>query len=387
MLIRSGQARTRAELIARTGLSRSTVTQRLSELFDLNLIVSVGDAASTGGRPPSFLSFNSRAGAVISVVLGSTHMRVALLDLGGEILAQHVEAHVMSGGPVATLERVAAAVDGLRDDAGIEPHPIWGCGVGLPGPVEFASGRPVSPPIMPGWDGFPVGDWLRDRFSCTVLVDNEVNVMTLGEREQCFPGERDLVCVKVGTGIGAGLIIDGRLYRGAQGSAGDIGHIYVPGHDDVVCECGNTGCLEAVVSGRGLARRLREAGLDTHSSRDVVREAQNGSQIAVQVVREAGRELGLVLAGLVNSINPAVVVLTGAMTAAGDNLLAGAREVVYRRSAPLATRNLRIVTSTSSDKAGIVGAATMTVDALLDRITGAEAQPPSSFATATSRAG
>jgi predicted NBD/HSP70 family sugar kinase len=358
-LIRSGAARTRAELIAQTGLSRSTVSQRLSQLFDSNLVVGEGEASSTGGRPATILAFNGSAGIVIAAALGATRSRVAVVDVGGKVLAEHEEAHSIAEGPTATLEGIAAQAEALLKRARVKKADVWGFGVGLPGPVEFASGRPISPPIMPGWDGFPVAEWLEEKFSCTVLVDNDVNVMALGEREHLFAGEDEFMFVKVGTGIGAGIIAGGHLHRGAQGSAGDIGHIYVPGHDDVVCECGNTGCLEAVVGGRALARRLRARGLDTANSRDVVVQVLAGHTDAVLAVREAGRELGLVLAGLVNAVNPAVIVLGGAISAAGDHLLAGVREVIYRRSPPLATRNLRIVASATGGRAGVMGAASM----------------------------
>lgn len=373
-LIRTGQARTRAELITHTGLSRSTLSQRLNDLFGANLIVGGGEAGSTGGRPATILAFNADAAMVVAAVFGVTTMRLAILNLGGRVLAEHQELHAIADGPTETLERLAEVADALLAESGCKRDSVWGCGVGLPGPVEFATGRPVSPPIMPGWDGFPVGDWLQERFQCTALVDNEVNVMALGEREQHFPGEQQLVFVKVGTGIGSGIIAGGHLHRGAQGSAGDIGHIYVPGHDDIICECGNTGCLEAVVGGRALARRLRDAGLDTKGAADVVAHVQSGNMVAVHAVRDAGRELGLVLAGLVNSVNPAVIVLGGALSAAGDHLLAGVREVIYRRSPPLATRSLRIVTTASRDRAGIVGAAAMATDAVLERATGVVAE-------------
>ncbi len=365
-LIRSGAARTRAELIAQTGLSRSTVSQRLTQLFDSNLVIGEGEASSTGGRPATILAFNGSAGVVIAAALGATRSRVAVVDLGGAVLAEHEEPHSIADGPTATLEGIAAQAETLLKRARVKKAHVWGFGVGLPGPVEFASGRPVSPPIMPGWDGFPVADWLEEKFSCSVLVDNDVNVMALGEREQHFAGEDEFMFVKFGTGIGAGIIAGGRLHRGAQGSAGDIGHISVPGHDDVVCECGNTGCLEAVVGGRALARRLQAEGLDTVNSRDVVAQVLAGNTDAVLAVRDAGRELGLVLAGLVNAINPAVIVLGGAISAAGDHLLAGVREVIYRRSPPLATRNLRVVASAAGGRAGVIGAANMiTSDVLL----------------------
>lgn len=367
-LIRRGSARTRAELIAWTGLSRSTVSQRLTELFEANLVVGDGEASSTGGRPATLLAFNGAAGAVAAAALGATTCRLAVTDLGGRVLAEHEEPHSIEDGPTATLELVATRTETLLRKARVKKADLWGFGVGVPGPVEFASGRAVSPPIMPGWDGFPVADWLEEHFGCPALVDNDVNVMALGEREWYYPREQHFMFVKVGTGIGAGLIIDGHLHRGAQGSAGDIGHIHLPGHDDVVCECGNTGCLEAVVGGRALARRLSSQGLETATARDVVAEVVAGNTDAMLAVREAGRELGLVLAGLVNAINPAVIVLGGSIAAAGDHLLAGVREVIYRRSPPLATRNLRIVASAAGGRAGVVGAAAMIAGEILSNL-------------------
>lgn len=371
-LIRSGAVRTRAELISETGLSRSTVSQRLSQLQEANLIVTDGEALSTGGRPASLLSFNASAGVVLAACLGVTSLRVAVVDLGGSVLAEHSELHRISSGPVATLERLAALGRQLLAENQIDLARVWGYGVGLPGPVEFASGRAVSPPIMPGWDGYPVADWLQEEFGCSALVDNDVNVMGLGEREHGFPDEAQFVYIKVGTGVGAGIIIDGKVHRGAQGSAGDIGHVYVPSHDDVICACGNTGCLEAVVGGRALAAKLSAAGLEAENPDDVVAHVLRGNPIAVHAVRDAGRELGLALAGLVNTINPSVIVLGGAISAAGDYLLAGAREVIYRRSPPLATRSLRIVGTTAHGRAGILGAATMITSAVLEHMVAGE---------------
>lgn len=364
-LIRSGTARTRAELIERTGLSRSTVSQRLAVLLDSNLVMPAGEASSTGGRPATVLGFNGSAGVVVAAALGASASRVAVVDLGGQVLGENEEDHLIAEGPSASLENVARRASLLLASVGVADTEVWGFGVGLPGPVEYARGRSVSPPIMPGWDGFPVADWLEERFNCPVLVDNDVNVMALGERSQRWKDSDPLLCVKVGTGIGAGVIADGHVFRGAHGSAGDIGHIYVPGHDDVKCECGNAGCLEAVVGGRALATRLTEQGLPTLNARQVADHVRTGRTEAIVAVREAGRELGLVLAGLVNVLNPAVLVLGGAIAGAGDHLVAGVREIVYRRSPPLATRDLQIVKSSAGGRAGVIGAAAMITEHVL----------------------
>jgi predicted NBD/HSP70 family sugar kinase len=238
-------------------------------------------------------------------------------------------------------------------------------GVGLPGPVEHSSGRPINPPIMPGWDGYDVPGHLGRELGAVVLVDNDVNVMALGEHFAHWPDADHLVLVKVATGIGSGIISDGALRRGAQGAAGDLGHIQVPHGPDLPCRCGNTGCLEAVASGAAVAARLRELGIEAASSRDVVRLARAGSVPAIQALREAGRQIGQVLASAVSLLNPDVIVLGGALSQAGEHLLAGVREVVYARSLPLATQHLRIVESRTGERAGVIGAAVLVLDHML----------------------
>jgi predicted NBD/HSP70 family sugar kinase len=263
---------------------------------------------------------------------------------------------------------VAAQLNALRERAGIDPGTIWGVGVGLPGPVDFASGRPINPPIMPGWDDFPVADWLRERFACVALVDNDANLMARGEHDRYWCDTDQLIYVKADTGMGAGLIVDGHLHRGAHGLAGDIGHIYVPGRDDAVCACGNLGCLEAVVGGHALAVRLTGEGLATADARQVIEHVRAGDPRAVRAVRDAGRDLGHGLAGLVNAFNPGVLIIGGTLAAAGDHLLTGVREVVYRRSPPLATSALKIVRGSPEDDIGVIGAAATATDVALATI-------------------
>jgi predicted NBD/HSP70 family sugar kinase len=218
---------------------------------------------------------------------------------------------------------------------------------------------------MPGWDGYSVSARLRERYGAPVLVDNDVNIMALGEYWARWRDTAHLLFVKVGTGIGCGVITDGRIHRGAQGAAGDIGHIHVPDHDDVICRCGNLGCLEAIAGGGAMAARLSEAGISADNSRDVVRHVRDGRPEAMRLVRQAGRELGGVLASAVNFFNPGVIVIGGDIAHADEHLLAGVREVVYRRSTALATRSIRIARSTLDDRAGVIGAAVMVTEAVL----------------------
>jgi predicted NBD/HSP70 family sugar kinase len=231
--------------------------------------------------------------------------------------------------------------------------------------VEHDTGRPVNPPIMPGWDRFAVQEWLSARLGAPVLVDNDVNIMALGEYWAVRSQVEHMIYVKIGTGVGCGIISGGRLHRGAQGAAGDIGHIRVPSFEDVVCRCGNTGCLEAVAGGGALAVRLRAAGEDTSTSRDVVDLVRAGNIRAIQAVRQAGREIGTVLASVVNFFNPSLIVLGGDLAEVGEHLLAGLREVIYSRSLPLATQDLGILASELGDRAGVTGAVVMMIEHVL----------------------
>jgi predicted NBD/HSP70 family sugar kinase len=362
-LLRDGHARTRAELAASTGLARSTVAARVDALLASGLVGHAGEAMSTGGRPPTRFQFDPAVRVVLGADLGATHARLAVTDLAGSVLAEVNEDLDIALGPDVVLDRVVTLARELL--APWEPKLLAGIGVGLPGPVEHSTGRPVNPPIMPGWDGFDVPARLTAELGAPTLVDNDVNVMALGEHFAHWPGTAHLMLVKVATGIGSGIISDGALRRGAQGAAGDLGHVAVPGGGDVPCRCGNTGCLEAIASGGALAAALRARGHDTRSSRDVVALARAGSVEAVQLVRAAGRDIGEVLSTAVSLLNPSVIVIGGALAAAGEHLLAGVREVVYRRSLPLATQHLRIVPSRSGERAGVIGAAVMVVERVL----------------------
>jgi predicted NBD/HSP70 family sugar kinase len=364
-LVREGRASTRVEIGELTGLARSTVTQRVDQLLAEELLLPAGDAASTGGRPSRRLAFNRSAGVVLAADLGATHSRLALCDLGGEILDETMADRAIADGPDAVLGWVEERFDALLERAGRDRGAVRAIGVGVPGPVEFATGRPVTPPIMPGWDGYPVADRLGDRYAVPVLVDNDVNIMALGEH---WAGWRDvdhLLLVKVGTGIGCGIVAGGRIHRGAQGAAGDLGHIQITSDPAVVCRCGNIGCMEAVAGGGAIAASLRAQGVEARDGRDVVALVRSGSPAAVREVREAGRVLGSVLATSVNLFNPAVIVIGGDLSHAEEHLLAGVREIVYQRSLPLATRSLRIVRSRLDDRAGVVGASVMAIEHVL----------------------
>src|SRR5215210_9145455 len=260
-LIREDTAVTRAELARVTGLARSTVAQRVDALLAEGLVYEAGGSASTGGRPPTVLAFNRDAGVVLVADLGATHARVAVSDLAGTPLAEQASDLDIALGPEQALGWVAERFTELLDEVGRFPAEVRGIGIGVPGPVEFDSGRPVNPPIMPGWDDFAIPEWFASRYRAPVLVDNDVNIMALGEHRTHWRETDHLLLIKVGTGIGCGIVADGHIYRGARGAAGDIGHIQATTSGDVVCRCGNIGCLEAIAGGQALAGRLAATGL------------------------------------------------------------------------------------------------------------------------------
>jgi len=359
-ILRDGKARTRSELAAMTGLARSTVAARVDSLVKLGLVGPVGDAVSTGGRPSSQFAINASGRVVLGVDIGASHARIAVCDLTGAMIDHDSVAIEISEGPQAVLGWVEKSGTALLERHGARKG-LLAIGVGLPGPVEHSTGLPIDPPIMPGWDRYDVPAHLGSTFDVPVLVDNDVNIMALGERDVAWPGVDHFIFVKVATGIGSGVISGGYLQRGAQGIAGDIGHVYVPSGKDILCRCGNFGCLEAVAAGPAIARTLQEQGFAVETSQEVIDLVRAGNTAAVRAVREAGRTIGEVLTTCVSIINPAVIVLGGSLALAGEHLLAGAREVVYRRSMPLATGHLQIAQSRSGGNAAVQGASMLAV--------------------------
>jgi len=376
-IVRKAGAISRSELTRLTGLSRTAITARLDALEKAGLIESGGPGPSTGGRPPAVVRYASSRGLVAAIDLGATSVDVAVTSLNADPLAHVAEQIDVRDGPVKVLGRASEMLGDLLNgdfgDAGLR-----GLGIGLPGPVEFSTGRPVSPPIMPGWDQFDVRGYFESRYHCPVFVDNDVNVMALGEGwSGAGSGVSDFLFVKLGSGIGCGIVNDWAVYRGANGSAGDIGHVAVGG-ERAPCHCGNLGCLEVIAGGQALSRSAEA--LARSGSSDVLRQAlqdngaltavdlgravSQGDRAALELVRAAGQAVGSVLAGVVNFYNPPLIIIGGGVANIGDLLLAAIRESVYHRSLPLATRDLVVTRSELGDRAGVVGAAAMVLSEL-----------------------
>ncbi|MFF3503423.1 ROK family protein [Streptomyces sp. NPDC003247] len=377
-LIRAGQAGTRAELAEATGLSRTNIAERVGTLMGAGLVVEVGTRQSSGGRAPSHLALDADAGRVVAMDLGNRELRVAVTDMDARVLARTTVAGGVARDPDSTLDRAAEAAASLLSGP-LDEAPLVGAGVGFPGPVHVAGGRPVSPPGLLQWDGFPLAEGLRKRLGTEVWVDNEANLTTLGElRRGKAQGAQDVVLVKLGSGIGAGVVSGGRLHRGHVGGAGDIAHLPVATASPRRCSCGRTSCLVTVVGGSGLAHTAHELARTGRSAAlraaaagraltgaDLTAAAKEGDGAAVAALREAAEQLGHVLVTVVNLLNPELVLLAGPVMAAEDFLLPSVRQVVYAQSTPLTTRELRIERSDPAGSFGLVGAALTVVDALL----------------------
>ncbi|MFG2357914.1 ROK family protein [Streptomyces sp. NPDC048521] len=371
-LIRSGRAHTRADLQRITGLSRSTVGQRLDLLNRAGWLKHV-TGSSTGGRPSQQIVFDPRHASVIAVDLETRYARAAVLDLAGTLLAENTGPLDISEGPDAVLDQLAGWFPDLITAAGVDAGHVCGIGLSVPGPVEWDTGRVIEPPIMPGWDRYPIRERLQKAYAehvgassedgpVPVFVDNDANLMALAEHQANHRDCTAFVLVKVSTGIGAGVVVDGKVYRGIDGGAGDIGHIRLHDKPDVLCLCGSHGCLGAVASGRALARELSALGADATSASDVKRLLAEGHPDALRLAREAGRRAGEVLVTVVSLLNPGVLMIAGELS--GVPFMTGVRELLYQRAFPRATANLQVVTSRLGDHAGVIGAGAMVVEIL-----------------------
>jgi predicted NBD/HSP70 family sugar kinase len=360
-LIRHGRATTRGDVLEVTGLSRMTVAQRLDALLGAGMVVEGETGQATGGRRRRSLSFNTSQSRVLAAAVDTTHTRIAITDLGGAVLADTEIDVTVEAGPSEVLDRISSSMVALLDKQDVTPGDLCGAGLSLPGPLDPVSGRPSQPPILPGWDAYPVAEHLQaDLPGVPVLTANDADAAALGEYAAGHAGARSLCLVKVATGIGTGIVIDGRSYSGADGGAGDIGHVRVSPNSEALCQCGMQGCLAAVASGRAVARELTALGHPVSSGRDVGELLAAGNADAARLTQQAGRRIGEVMATVVCLLNPEVVLIGGAMASAP--LLAGIRETLYRIALPRATRHLALQLGSLGEDAAVVGLTRMVVD-------------------------
>lgn len=364
--------------------SRAKVSNEVNVLIQKGLVEEIGEGKSAGGRRPQILSINHELGYVVGIDIGATSIDLALADMRGKILDTLGEPADVRNAPEIVLGRCSALICEMLQKRGGRPEQILGIGVGVPGPVEFSRGVLVAPPLMPLWEYYPIREFFRRTFiKASIVVDNDVNIMAVGE---LFAGGgsgiEHMIFIKIGTGIGAGIVSYGRIHRGANGCAGDIGHICVD-KSGPVCRCGYLGCLEAVTAGPAIAEKAIAAARSGQSpilermlaanggslrAEDVAAAIREGDRTALEIVQTSGQIIGETIASLVNFFNPSHIFIGGGVARIGNQFLSSIRQAVLHRSLPLATRHLVIDYSTLGSQAGITGAVHLALDHLFETI-------------------
>jgi predicted NBD/HSP70 family sugar kinase len=364
-LRRRGSA-TRSDLARLTGLSRTTVTTLVADLHDRGLIVeesSDSARAESGnrGRRPTFLRLAPSAGAALGVDFGHRMIRVAVADLASTVLAERTIEIDVDAAACAAMEAAAELTEVVLREAGIERSQVIGAGIGIPGPIDRATGSVASQAILPGWSGVSAAKELQRLLEVQVQVDNDANLGALGEVTYgAGQGLSDVIYVRLTSGIGSGLILGGRLHHGANGFAGELGHVQVR-PEGVVCRCGNRGCLETVAAEGALLALLRPAHGPELTVHDMLELVASGDLGARRVFNDAGRALGRVLADLCNHLNPAAIIVGGELSVAVGPLLDGIRESVNRYAQPSVADAVEVKPGVLGERAEVLGALALVI--------------------------
>jgi predicted NBD/HSP70 family sugar kinase len=364
-LIRSGSATTRSEIGKLTGLSRTAVSARVAALQSLGLIADDDEGPSTGGRPPSTLTFANSSGVVLVVAIGRSRAQLAVTDLAGTILAAEDIDKSVGVGPDELMPEIAEHLSSLLAQVHRAPTEVIGIGLSIPGTVDVAAGASLDSPMMAGWDGVALAPYLASVTTAPLFADNDANVMALAELSERRESAPNLLMIKASTGLGAGIVMGGILQRGSLGASGEIGHTKTAAARGMKCRCGDVGCVETVASGWALVHALRDQGRSVGHVRDVVRLALDGDSEARRLIRSSGRLIGDVISGAVNLLTPEVLIIGGDMAEADELFLAGLRESVYGNATALATRKLQIASVSHGAQSGILGCAVLVLDHLL----------------------
>jgi glucokinase-like ROK family protein len=356
-LRRAGTA-SRTDLARMTGISRSTVATLVSDLQARGLIVEQADApqAPAGrGRPPVLLRLDAAAGSALGVDFGHRHVRVAVADLSSTVLAERFVELDVDGAPEAALDAAAELAEDVLVDAGVERNRVIGAGMALSAPIDRHKGV-VGSTVLPNWAGIQAGEELSRRLEIPVELDNDANLGALAEVSfGAGRGLADVIYVMMASGLGAGLVLGGRLYHGATGIAGELGHVQVR-PEGAVCRCGSRGCLETVASTGALLSLLRPTHGPELTQREMLDLVAAGDLAAKRVVNDAGRAVGRAVADLCNFLNPAAIIVGGELSVAGDALLDGVREEIDRYSLPGAAQAVEVKAGILGERAEVLGA-------------------------------
>ncbi|MFF3014100.1 ROK family protein [Streptomyces sp. NPDC057939] len=362
--VRLAGSLTQAEIARATGLSAATVSNIVRELKEAGTVEVIDTSA--GGRRARSVSLSGDAGIVIGVDFGHTHLRVAVGNLAHQVLAEESEPLDVDASWVDGFDRAEALVGRLIEGVGVGRDKVIGVGLGVPGPIDVESGTLGSTAILPGWAGINPRQELSQRLGVPVYVDNDANLGALGELVWgSGRGVKDLAYIKVASGVGAGLVINGQIYRGPGGTAGEIGHITLD-ESGPVCRCGNRGCLETFAAARYVLPLLESSHGPDLTMERVVELARDGDPGCRRVITDVGRHIGSGVASLCNLLNPSRVVLGGSLAEAGELVLTPIRESVGRYAIPSAARQLSVLTGSLGGRAEVLGALALVLSEMGD---------------------
>ena len=364
----AGKSISRTDIAEELGLSRAGVSIIINDLIDNGIILETYSRSTPSGRPPVVLELNPKCGLVAAVDMGASHLSVALGDFSARILKETEKPFRIADGPELCLKEVNLTLQTIVESQGVEIKDLAAVGISVPGPVVTDAGMVMAPPIMPGWDRFPIRETLETLWGVPVTINNDADLGALGEWAYgAGRGEKNLAFIKVGSGIGAGLIINQQIFVGSTGSAGEIGHLTID-KNGPLCTCGNYGCLEAFASGRAIenqAQKLVESGkrtlladpkLKNITVRDVVDAARRGDLEAQEIISRAGTFIGIAIAGLINMFNPSVVIIGGGVAEVGDLLTAPIRKMAKERSLRASEYAVKITTAMLGRRSTLIGA-------------------------------
>jgi predicted NBD/HSP70 family sugar kinase len=358
-LIRSGRATTRSDLIDQLGWSRITLARRLDELMLASIVVSVGQLDSRGGRPPEEFAVNPSAGLLLAVDIGGSHTRLAITDLVSTILSEDEADIGLSEGPTEIFEWASQVFDHMLERLGKTRGDVVGIGVGVPGPVDFVTGRLAAPQVDAQWEGVLVKDYFAGRYDHAVFaVDRDVNIMALAEARRGWSEYRDVAVLKAGIGVGLAFVLDGAIYHGSRGGAGDLSQVRADGV--------RTERLETIASGAVIRQELVRRGYRVRTSNDIVDLARQDDAEVLRLLGDTGTAIGQSLAHVVGLLNPQAVVIGGNLAQAGEPFLAPIREAIFSGARDFALHGLVVEKSRLGHVAGVTGASLIAQDALFE---------------------
>lgn len=370
----AGGGLSRTDLADKMGLTRAAISLIVNDLLSSGVIQEAEVRSAPSGRPPVILEINPQIGVVGGVDIGATHCSIAIADFTGRILQEVEFPFDIKEHPSTCIKIINDHLMRLLDSQGLTKSYLAGVGIGVPGPVNTEAGMVVSPPIMPGWDRFPIRATLEKIWECPVTLNNDAELGALGEWAYgAGRGENNIAYIKVGSGIGAGLMLNKQIYGGTTGAAGEIGHITIE-ENGPLCNCGNHGCLEVFAGGHAIAKEaqaivrsgkrtmLADLPPEKLNAREVANAARRGDLHAQEILSRAGTHIGVAVASLVNLFNPSIIIIGGGVAEAGDILTTSIRDAVRERAMRASEQSVRITTAMLGRRSILIGATVQAIN-------------------------